>query len=372
MKPAILIVDDEAAVREYLAGILAAGYEVFTAATGMEALEMIQGQDYDLVICDLMMPDLDGLEIIARARQYRPDTAFIVLTAYGSLESAIKAIRLGASDYLLKPFDPEELLVHVKNAVEKRLLRSEYEARTRELHSFVTAVSHDLAGHLVSLRGFTRRLRERFWEGIAEEARSCLEHIESSAERMERLVTAITEYAKAGSTLGQVEFVDLNEVISEVLESFGDLIQEQHVVVEVSPDMPVIEAEWIDAYRIFHNLVGNALKYTRPDVQPRVEVGMKERPGHYQFYVRDNGIGIRSEERERIFEMFGRGSGHAIPGTGLGLAIVRRILDRVGGRIWVESKDQEGATFYFTLPKREAKPGPREPAAATRAKADSR
>jgi len=368
MKPAILIVDDEASVREYLSSILADNYEVTTAATGADALDLIRDEVFDLVICDLMIPDMSGLEIMARAREQRPDVDFIVLTAYGSLESAIKAIRLGASDYLLKPFDPEELRVHVQNAVGRRLLRSEYEARTRELHSFVTAISHDLSGHLVSLRGFARRLREHCAELLGEEGRGYLEHIDSSAERMERLMTAITEFAKAGAASGEVEFVDVNELLGQVFESFAEPIQQKDVELKVEPDMPVIVAEWIDAYRIFHNLVGNALKYARDDVKPRVEVGVEENPQHHQFYVRDNGIGIPREDLERIFEMFGRGSGHAVPGTGLGLAIVRRILARVGGRIWVESEEQEGATFHFTFPKLE--PRPEQLAASAREEQD--
>ena len=351
MEARILIVDDEKPILTYLSAVLARdGYSIVTTDNGAEALELVRNDDFDLVLCDLMMADINGLQVLEEVRERSPDTAFIVVTAYASVRSATAAMRLGASDYLLKPFDDEELCLRVRNAVEKYVLKKRYEARTRELESFVFAISHDIAGHLVAIRGFVRRVRVKSAERLDEEARLSLDRTDSSAEKMEKLVKAISDFARAGAPTGKKEMVDINEVVKDVLQNFHSIIEEEGVEVRVAPGLPIIEAEWINAYQIFHNLIGNAIKFRRGNVRPLIEIGVEDSGLHYRFHVRDNGIGVRREDREKIFEMFGRGGdGDQLPGTGLGLAIVRRILDKMGGDIWVESKEQVGSTFHFIL-----------------------
>lgn len=360
MEAKILIVDDEEAVLSYLGVALAAdGYTIIEAAGGPEALEIIRCEDFDLVLCDLMMADVNGLQVLREVREHRPDAAFILMSAYASLRSAITAIRLGASDYLLKPFDDDDLRSRVKNAIEKQTYKRKYEERTRELESFVFAISHDVAGHLVSMRGFSRRLKAKCAAELSQEACEYLDRVDASTEKMEKLVRAISDFARAGAPAGETAIVDLNMVVEEVLQNFHNAIEEKGVDVRVAANLPPIETEWVNAYQVFHNLVGNAIKYCREDATPLVEITFEDMGLHYRFCVRDNGIGVRKDEAEKIFEMFGRGDdGGKTPGTGLGLSIARRIVNKMGGRIWVESEERRGSAFYFTVPK--AARAPRE------------
>lgn len=358
MNAMILIVDDEKAILSYLATVLAGdGHKVLTAGGGAEALEIIREEDIDLVLCDLMMPDINGLQVMEQVREQRPDASIVMVTAYGSLRSAVSAMRLGAADYILKPFDEEELRFRVNNALEKHLLKKEYDARTREVEAFIFAISHDIGGHLVALRGFARRLRTKWAHLLSEDAICCLDRMDSSTEKMERLVKAISDFAMAGAPAGDGEMVDVGKVVQDVLQSFQSAIEEKRVEVRVASDFPTIETEWVNAYQIFHNLVGNAIKFCREDVTPLVEIEVEELEEHYRFCVRDNGIGVRPEDRDRIFEMFGRGGEDRdgpegrTPGTGLGLAIAKRVVGKMGGRIWVESEEERGSAFFFTLPK---------------------
>jgi len=352
MDASVLVVDDEQNILLFLSTILSSeGYAVATASSGAAALERIEEHEFDVVLCDLMMPDINGLKLLEEVRRRRPETSVIIITAYGSLRSAVTALRLGATDYVTKPFDEDELLLRIRNAATQRQMRKQFEARTRELESFVFAISHDLAGHLVALLGFARRLDRQCSGQLGEDGRGYLANLQSSAMLMERLVTAISEFARIGKG-GKVERVDLNALVAEVLKSFESAVQEQGVEVRIAADLPTVEIEWLSAYQLFHNLIGNAIKFLREGVTPFVEITAEENGNRHTIRVRDNGIGIRREDRQRIFELFSRGSDRQrVPGTGMGLAIARKVVEQAGGTIWVESEEQQGSTFSFTLPK---------------------
>ena len=348
----ILIVDDEQYVLTYLATVLASEeYSIATASCGTDALKMIDGDDYDLVLTDLMMQDINGLKLLEEVRRRKPGTAVMLITAYGSLRSAITAMRLGAADYILKPCDEEELRLRVRNAVEKQVIKKEYGERTRELESVVFAVSHDLSGHLVALKGFAHRLRNACIDRLGDDGRGYLDRIDSSSGLMEMLVRSISDFARAGRA-AKIEKINLNKVLHDVLGNLQSAIQEKNIEVRIASSLPEIEGDWISMYQLFHNLIGNAIKFAREDVRPLVEIGLTTGEKYHKFYVKDNGMGIRREDREKIFEMFGRGNERRkVPGTGMGLAIVRKIVTSAGGRVWVESEANKGATFYFTIPK---------------------
>ncbi|TFG62280.1 MAG: hybrid sensor histidine kinase/response regulator [Gemmatimonadales bacterium] len=348
----MLVVDDEKPIVSYLATVLTReGCAVLTAEGGREALSLLRVEAFDLVLCDLAMPDIDGLRVLKEMQNYQVDAAFVMMTAYGTLRSAIEAMQLGAYDYLTKPFEYDELVERVRVALDRHGAWEKREEWTRELEAFIFAISHDIAGHLVSLRGFGRRLKEKCSRQLSDECRVHLELMDSSAENMERLISAISDFARAGSPVGRREMIDVNKVVQEVLLSFQNAIEERGVTVEIERVFPTVELEWINVYQVFHNLIGNAIKFSRESGTPRICIGMDEMDQYYRFHVQDNGPGVRRDEREKIFELFGRGTESKVPGTGLGLAIVKRIIDKFGGRIWVESTEGEGSTFYFTMPK---------------------
>ena len=326
-------------------------FSITTSPSGTEALKLVQENDFDLVLTDLMMPDVNGLKLLEEIRRSKPATAVMLITAYGSLRSAITAMRLGAVDYVLKPCDEDELRLRVHNACERQIIKKEYDLRSRELESLIFAITHDLSGHLVALRGFARRLRAASSDQLNQEGRDYLDRIESSAELMEKMITSIGEFARAGRGTGKVEKIDLRKLLQDVLQNLQSVIEEKKVEIRVPHELPQLEGEWLSIYQVFHNLINNAIKFSRENVRPSVEVGVADAGRHHKFFVRDNGVGIREEDRERIFEMFSRFDRRKVPGTGMGLAIARKIVTSIGGSIWVKSVENEGSTFYFTIPK---------------------
>ena len=336
----------------YLASVLGSEeYSVTTSSSGAEALKMVEEDGYDLVLTDLMMPDVNGLKLLEEIRRSKPGTAVMLITAYGSLRSAITAMRLGALDYVLKPCDEDELRLRVHNACERQTIKKEYEMRTRELESVIFAISHDLSGHLVALHGFVRRLRSSCADQLNKDGREYVDRIESSAELMEKMIKSIADFARAGLGTGKIEKIGVRKLVQDVLQNLQSSIEEKNVDVRVVDELPEIEGEWLRIYQIFHNIINNAIKFSREDVRPVVEIGVGDAGKYHTFSVKDNGVGIRKDEQEKIFEMFGRTDRTKVPGTGMGLAIARKIVTSVGGSIWVESEEGEGSTFYFTIPK---------------------
>lgn len=182
------------------------------------------------------------------------------------------------------------------------------------------------------------------------EAATCIEFITSGTKRMRELLADLLAYTQVANDLdGTGESVDLNQVFRTVLENCRTAIDETGAT--VSSDMlPIIEGRESHFTQLLQNLVSNGLKYRAPGRDPRIHVSAEQEKGFWRMSVKDNGLGIAPEYHDLIFGVFKRLHGKAIPGTGIGLAICQRVVDRYGGKIWVESREHEGATFYFTLP----------------------
>jgi chemotaxis family two-component system sensor kinase Cph1 len=179
--------------------------------------------------------------------------------------------------------------------------------------------------------------------------------IETGARRMRHLVRDLLAYSRVMHEDVDMSAVDAGQVLAEVVSDIGSHIDQADARVTHGP-MPEVVADASQLRQLLQNLISNALKYHPADSRPEIDVTAEERPSEWVFAVRDNGIGIPEEYHERIFGLFKRLHRHEYPGTGVGLAICRRVVQTHGGRIWVDSKPGEGATFYFTLPKRAVKP----------------
>ena len=231
-----------------------------------------------------------------------------------------------------------------------RELRGEQEelARSnRELDEFATAVSHDLGEPLRTIHGLGQLLVRRHGERLDEEGRELAESMIAGARRGADLVTDLLAYARAGHGELRRGPVDAAEVAAEALASLGDVRDGAQVVVG---DLPVVDADRTQLRQVLQNLIGNALKY-RGDGTPAVRVDAHRDNGVWCFTVADNGVGVQARDRERIFELLYRaGNGAGQAGTGVGLALCRAVIERHGGRIWVDSEPGRGSTFHFTLP----------------------
>jgi len=226
-----------------------------------------------------------------------------------------------------------------------RLARS-----NEELTHFAYVVSHDLREPLRTVTSFAELLQRRYGEHLDATAQEFIGYIVSGAARMQRMIQAILEYSRLETRTGKAEPVDANAILDTVRRDLSERLRETGGEILTDP-LPMVLVEPVQFYQLLLNLVGNAVKF-HGDQPPRVWVTGERTPdGMCRFAVRDNGIGIPDAMREQIFLMFRRLHREGeYEGVGIGLAVCRKIVERHGGRIWVESRLGEGSTFYFTLP----------------------
>ncbi|MFZ2197583.1 MAG: ATP-binding protein, partial [Thermodesulfovibrionales bacterium] len=218
----------------------------------------------------------------------------------------------------------------------------------KDLEEFAYAISHDLQAPLRSMSGFAKILIENYRGRLDEEADKYLDFIISAAKRMQRMIEDILAYSRVGTRAGEFSDVDLEPVLRQATENLYASIEENGAVV-THGSLPVVKADQSQMILLLQNLIGNALKFTAGP--PRVHVSSVKQGSEWVFSVQDNGIGIDPEQFDRLFVLFQRlHTEEEYPGTGVGLAICKKIVDRHGGRMWVESGPGQGSQFFFTIP----------------------
>jgi signal transduction histidine kinase len=238
-----------------------------------------------------------------------------------------------------------------KEIAERELAEKECRTINQELNNFVNIVSHDLKTPIISIQGFSARLLKKCEKQLGKEGGKYVEQIMASARRMELFVSDLLELSRIGRVVSRFEHVSSLEVIRSVVSILEDRLKEKGIDLVVAGDPPTIYGDGPRICQVFENLLINAIKFSGSAKKPQVEIGYEDKGEYYQFYVRDNGIGIDPKYHRKVFEMFHRlNENEAEEGTGLGLTIVERIVRNHGGRIWLESEKGKGATFYFTMP----------------------
>ncbi len=233
---------------------------------------------------------------------------------------------------------------------ENKLLQLELRRANRDLEQFAYSASHDLQEPLRSIRIFSELLNQRCKNQLDDQARDFLAKVDGGASRMQMLVRDLLAYTQASKADKPAEPSGANAAFLEAIANLGGIIEKTGAVIDCDP-LPFVLIEAVQLQQLFQNLVGNALKYHRKGVPPVVHATARREAGHWLFSITDNGIGIEPEFREKIFGVFKRlHTSEEYSGTGIGLAICQRIVERHGGRIWVESVPGDGSTFHFTLP----------------------
>ena len=237
-----------------------------------------------------------------------------------------------------------------KSMVELRSSNAALSRANEDLNQFAFAASHDLQEPLRMITSYSQLLVKGYRGQLDGEAATCIEFITDGARRMRDLLSDLLEYAQLGEggREGARSLVDLNIVLRKTLENCGAAIAENQAAI-ISDPLPAVDGNEAQFIQVFQNLITNAIKY-RSTKPPRIRVSAVAQDGMWRFGVADNGIGIAAEYHQQIFGVFKRLHGRNIPGTGIGLAICQRVVERHGGRIWVESQAGEGATLYFTVP----------------------
>ena len=252
---------------------------------------------------------------------------------------------------------PRTALAHVLDISERKraekeleLARHNLERSNAELDQFAYVASHDLKEPLILLSAYARMLAERHGDALDEEGRTFLGHLRDEAGRMKSMIDDLLDYSRLETTAEDTVSVDLADSLATALKTLAPRIEESAAQIDVQGPLPTVEGSPTQFERLFRNLVGNAVKF-RGDAAPVVTIAAERSGGEYVVSVGDNGIGIDPAKADRIFEVFQRlHSQDEYAGTGMGLAICKRIVDRHGGRIWVESGDGAGSVFKFALP----------------------
>ncbi|MBV8819177.1 MAG: response regulator [Acidobacteriaceae bacterium] len=358
-------------------------------------------ENWDLITADFHMPGFTAMEALKIAQELGSGIPFLVVSGAIGEEDAVALMRRGAHDFFLKgsmgrfPAAVERELNEAENRRQRRLaeqkilrqaeqlastnaelalkntelgakneelaaMNRELKIRAQQLYRsnvdlerFAYVASHDLNEPLRSIASFSQMLGRYYEAGrlTPDTADEFIGYIKEGVERMKRLIEGLLTFSRAThDTDFDFSALDPAQVVEGVMSSLRQAIAETNAEILCEP-LPVVTADATQLGQIFQNLVSNALKYHRKGVRPEVRISAERRSGAIVFAVQDNGIGIDPKHWERIFVIFKRlHTQHEIPGTGVGLALAKRLVERHGGRIWVESQPGVGSTFRFTIP----------------------
>jgi two-component system, sensor histidine kinase and response regulator len=370
-----MVVEDERVLALDLADTLdELGYTVAGMAShGEEAIELARELHPQLILMDVRLAgDIDGITAAETIRDEH-DVPVVFLTAHADDETLQRATHSDASAYLVKPFKgPDlrcviEIALH-KHAADVQLRENErwleqtlqqrtaaLEAANRELEAFNYSVAHDLRAPLRGIDSFSQLLMEKCSQSLDSEAVGYLNRVRGAAARMSQLIDALLSLAQIGRSQLQPLDLDFTQLVQAVATEIAAANSERTVPMNIAPGMRAHGDPRLLRV-VVANLLENAWKFTARQQRPTVEVGARKGAPLPTYYVRDNGAGFDPAYASRLFGAFQRlHADRDFPGTGIGLAIVQRVITRHGGTIWAESMPEQGATFWFTLPKSQAK-----------------
>lgn len=365
MTARLLIVDDEPLQLRALCETLALeGYSNQGFDSPQQALAALRPGAFDLLLTDLTMPEMNGIALIEAVRRIDPEIGAIVMTGDGTIDTAVMAMRHGALDYILKPFRLNVVLPVLVRAQDLQQLRrenatlqkldrqraEELAAAYQDLESFSYSISHDLRAPLLFVKDFAIRLERDHQSQLNEEGRSILAVIADGCRSMDDMVVGLLEFSRATSQLLSLVRLDMTPIVKTAVKEARARFPHPRAVVEVG-ELPPAAADPVVIRHVWANLVGNALKYSAKREQPVVKINGRIVGDETIYSVQDNGTGFDMQYAGRLFGVFKRLHGSRdYPGTGVGLAIAHRIVERHGGRIWVQAEPDVGACFEFALP----------------------
>jgi two-component system, sensor histidine kinase and response regulator len=365
----ILVVDDELGMRLAVTRVLQnaierlpdiegeVGFEMMQAGSGEEALDIIHATPPDILLLDHKLPGISGIDVLERIVSENHDFLTVMITAYASLETAIKATKLGSYDFLAKPFTPEELRVTVrktaKHLILQRQARKHAEEKRQVRFQFISVLAHELKAPLASIEGYLRILED---PAIAADQTSYKKMIGRSLSRldgMRKLIMDLLDLTRieSGQKARSLAEIDVREIANTAIETSLPKAMERNIQIELhSPDSVKMMGDRSEIEIILNNLITNAIKYNKDG--GKADINISQNDHSVAIEVSDSGIGMRKEDIPRLFVEFFRiknDKTKAIIGSGLGLAIVKKLTTLYDGSISVESEPDKGSKFTVVL-----------------------
>ncbi|WP_373523379.1 ATP-binding protein [Aquiflexum sp.] len=269
----------------------------------------------------------------------------------GFLSSAlIPMVFKGLESALHKEKNIRSELNHQNQVLETAL--KELKNKNSDLEAFAFSASHDLQEPLRMISSFLTQLQKKYADQLDEKGNQYIFFAVDGAKRMRQIIMDLLEYSRVGKFDGKKEWIDFTELINQVISLNKKLISEKSVSI-TTKNLPKLYVHRTPLYQIFQNLISNAIKYGENDIPPKISIEGEDLGQEWAFSIKDNGIGIKAEYFDKIFVIFQRLHGkNEYEGSGMGLSIVKKIVENIGGKIWVESELKKGSTFIFTIPKK--------------------
>ena len=358
---AILVIDDEESMRDSCCQVLAKnGYRVETAEDGDSGLQKVRQMKPDLVLVDLKMPGMSGMELLEKIEDIDPQIVSVVITGYATIESAVEAMKRNAYDFLPKPFTPDQLRIVASRGLERRrlTLASVRLQREKEImrENFVTLASHQLRSPLASAKQYLAVILAGFAGDVAGKQKQMME---KASEYIDGLLQLINDWLdmsriEAGNLTEKFESVAIDAILSESVELLKPLAEAKNVSLEthLRDGLPTVQGSRESLKQAFTNLLSNAINYNKE--RGTVTVSTTEQDNCLVVEVSDTGIGISEDNLHFVFDEFFRAKSketRGISGSGLGLPIAKRIIEAHNGSIKVVSELGKGTTFSIFLPK---------------------
>ncbi|HLH41315.1 MAG TPA: ATP-binding protein [Bryobacteraceae bacterium] len=360
----VLMVENVADDAERVADILRQGGfdpHIRRVETERQLREALERDSWDVIFLDYVLPAFSGVKALKVCQESGCDAPIIVVSGSVGEEIAVEMMRAGADDYVMKDklarlpaavrrSISDAQVRRERRAAQEELKRSsaQLQLANEELHQFMHSVSHDLQEPLRMISVYADLIKRKLGR-VDADLEEYLGFVINGAQRMSALLTDLRAYVEATNLSAlPCEDADAEIVLQGVLVNCASAIDESGaaVVHDPLPKLPVRESHLT---QLFQNLISNAIKY-RGEAAPTIRIWAQRQGEQWRFACSDNGLGIAPEYRDHVFDFFKRFHDSKIPGTGMGLAICRRIVQRYGGQIWVESAPGGGSTFYFTLP----------------------
>ncbi len=368
----VLVIDDEPGIRSGVARILNNfhvtypfmdedySFDVKEASTGEEGIVMLDSDKPDILLLDNKLPGIQGVDVLEYIRNRKYDIIVAMITSYASIDVAIRATRDGATDFIPKPFTPQELKSSIENITKQQYLRRITHRMNQEgkkiRYQFLSVLSHELKAPLNAIEGYLRMMQEKQAGDRIDDYATPIERSLQRIQGMRNLIMDLLDFTKIRLERKEekVEEIDLEKIARGAMVTVQPYAIQMEVTIELEVrTKDTVMADPADMEIIFNNLVSNSVKYNRQGGKARIVIDSDEHDIIISFS--DTGIGISEADRENLFTEFVRIKNEKtrnITGSGLGLSIVRKVIDLYHGSVKVDSTPDVGSVFTVRLPKK--------------------